>query len=119
MMLYNQIKRNLEHVGDFFQSCDCSFSPSSFQVGNVTLPDISLVRDVELRFTDYQADLVRLVILGATSRLALDLTTYRFFSVALMVRNSDAAYSARATASTPALSRLRSEKADGHPPFQA
>jgi hypothetical protein len=32
MILYNQIKRNLEHVCDFFQSCGCSLSPSAFQV---------------------------------------------------------------------------------------
>jgi hypothetical protein len=51
MILYNQIEWNLEHVGDFFQSCGCSLSPSAFQVGNVTLSDVSLVRDVELRFT--------------------------------------------------------------------
>src|SRR5262249_29973937 len=51
IILYNQIKRNLEHVCDFFQSCSCSLSPSAFQIGNVTLSDISLARDVELRFT--------------------------------------------------------------------
>src|ERR1700730_14302781 len=51
MILYNQIKRNLEHVCDFFQSCCCAPSPSAFQVGNVALSDVRLVRDVELRFT--------------------------------------------------------------------
>jgi hypothetical protein len=49
--LYDQIKRNLERIRDLFQSCGCSFSPSAFQVGNVTLANLSLVRDVELRFT--------------------------------------------------------------------
>jgi hypothetical protein len=29
----------------------CSFSPTTFQVGNVALPDVGLVRDVELRLT--------------------------------------------------------------------
>jgi hypothetical protein len=49
--LYDQIKRSLEHVCDFSQSSGCSLSSSAFQVGNVTLSNLSLVRDVELRFT--------------------------------------------------------------------
>jgi FAD binding domain len=51
MILYDQIKRNLQHIRNFSQSCGRSLSPSAFQVGNVTLSDLSLVRDVELRFT--------------------------------------------------------------------
>src|SRR5215472_3495557 len=50
-VLCDHIKRNLEHIRDFLQSCSCSLSPSAFQVGNVTLSNLSLVRDVELRFT--------------------------------------------------------------------
>ena len=51
LVLCDQIKWQLEDVRDFFQSCGCSFSPTTFQVGNVTLPDVGLVRDVELRLT--------------------------------------------------------------------
>ena len=49
--LDDKVKRNLEHVRNFFQRCGCSLSPSAFQVGNVTLSGVSLARDVELRFT--------------------------------------------------------------------
>ena len=51
LALCDQIKRQLEDIRDFFQSCGCSFSPTTFQVGNVALPDVGLVRDVELRLT--------------------------------------------------------------------
>jgi hypothetical protein len=50
-VLNDQIKRNFEHVGDFFQSCGCPFSPSVFQIGNVTLSNLSLMREIELRFS--------------------------------------------------------------------
>ena len=49
--LCDQIQRQLENIRDFFQSRDCSLSPTTFQVGNVTLPHVSLVREVELRLT--------------------------------------------------------------------
>jgi hypothetical protein len=51
VILCDHIKRQLEDIRDFFQSGGCSLSPTTFQVGNVTLPDVSLVRDVELRLT--------------------------------------------------------------------
>ena len=46
VVLRDQIKRQLEDIRDFFSN-----SPTTFQVGNVTLADVSLVRDVELRLT--------------------------------------------------------------------
>jgi hypothetical protein len=49
--LCDQIKRQLEDIRYFFQSCGCPLSPTTFEVRNVTLPDVSLLRDVELRFT--------------------------------------------------------------------
>jgi hypothetical protein len=51
LILCDQIKWQLEDIRDFFQTCDCSFSPTTFQAGNVTLPDVGLVREVELRLT--------------------------------------------------------------------
>ena len=51
LVLCDQIKRQLEDIRDFFQNRGCPLSPTTFQVGNVTLPDVSLVRDVELRLT--------------------------------------------------------------------
>ena len=51
VVLCDQIKRQLEDIRDFFQNCGCSLSPTTFQIGNVTLPDAGLVRDVELRLT--------------------------------------------------------------------
>jgi hypothetical protein len=48
VILCDQIKRQLEDIRDFFQSCGCSLSPTTFQVGNVALPDVSLVGEVEL-----------------------------------------------------------------------
>ena len=51
VVLCDQIERQLEDIRDFFQSCGCSLSPTTFQIGNVTLPDVSVVRDVELRLT--------------------------------------------------------------------
>jgi hypothetical protein len=46
VVLYDQIKRQLENIRDFFQSCGCSLSPTTFQVGNATLPDVSAVATV-------------------------------------------------------------------------
>jgi hypothetical protein len=66
-VLYDQIKRNLEHVCDFFQSSGCSFSPSAFQIGNVTLSNLSLVRDVELRFTAPLAERAQRVLAAGDS----------------------------------------------------
>jgi hypothetical protein len=49
--LCDQIQQQLEDIRDFFQSGGCSLAPTTFQVGNVTLSDVSLVRDVSLRLT--------------------------------------------------------------------
>jgi hypothetical protein len=50
-ILYNEIELHLERVCDLLQSCGCSLFSSALQVGKVTLSDVSLVRDIELRFT--------------------------------------------------------------------
>jgi len=65
--LCDEIKRNLEHVRDFLQSCGCSPSPSAFQVGNIALSDASLVRDVELRFTAPLANYAQCIFAGGDS----------------------------------------------------
>ena len=49
--LCNEIKWNLEYIRNFFQNCGCTLSPSAFQIGNVTLSEVSLGRDIELRLT--------------------------------------------------------------------
>ena len=57
--LCDEIKWNLEYIRNFFQNCDCTLSPSAFQIGNVTLSEVSLGREIELRLTICELGAVR------------------------------------------------------------
>jgi hypothetical protein len=67
LILCDQIKRHLEQIYDFLQSCSCCLLPPAFQIGNVTLSNLGLVRDVELRFTASLAERAQRVLSAGDS----------------------------------------------------
>jgi predicted RNase H-like HicB family nuclease len=65
--LCDEVKRNLERVRNSLQGRDRSLPPSAFQIGNITLSDVSLLRDIKLRFTAPLANYAQCIFASANS----------------------------------------------------